>query len=323
MLISCPEQTARRQGGMSAVSLKEEGNALFKAGAVPDAIAKYNAALDAAAAEATDSSVSGKLAADVHNNLAACFLKLEQPEAALLHCDRALAIEPGMLKVMYRMESWWPLWQRTFLQVLFECVTVQAKYRRAQALERMGRVDEALALFKKLVEEVPAAQADAQRTHNLVTVSALPQSDVVWLCLAGMLRGWVKHKSGAEIRPWVVCLVRYQAAKDGEEDVRGLIGLKRLSAAPTSDDVTFLCLDAMARHKTRPKQITFQEPDFIPKEFAFTGVTAAVADDDSAATLPSPTGALLSIATVRYHELLLLLWADRAAVFAMACALAP
>lgn len=57
-------------------------------------------------------------------------------------------------------------------------VSEQAKYRRAQALERLGRVEEAMTAFRALVATVPSAKEDATRTHNLVNLARLPQAEV-------------------------------------------------------------------------------------------------------------------------------------------------
>lgn len=57
-------------------------------------------------------------------------------------------------------------------------VPEQAKYRRAQALERLGRVEEAMTAFRALVATVPSAKEDATRTHNLVNLARLPQAEV-------------------------------------------------------------------------------------------------------------------------------------------------
>lgn len=88
---------------MSAAGLKDAGNALFTAGDVSGAISKYDEALrlisgasDSAAAGAED---SPSLAASLHNNLAACWLRAEDPARALEHADTALTFEPSLVKV--------------------------------------------------------------------------------------------------------------------------------------------------------------------------------------------------------------------------------
>jgi valyl-tRNA synthetase len=87
---------------MSAATLKDAGNALFTAGDVPGAISKYDEALKLTTG-ASDSAAAGEdsrtLVASLHNNLAACWLRLEDPARALEHADAALTFEPSLVKV--------------------------------------------------------------------------------------------------------------------------------------------------------------------------------------------------------------------------------
>jgi hypothetical protein len=272
---------------MSAVALKDEGNSLFASGRVTDAVMKYNEALSAAAGVRTATEVgtdAGTLVANIHNNLAACYLKLEQPELAFEQCEKALAIDSGLVKVRLRAAAgaaWggWPVTDRAFGLV----VCSQARYRRAQALERLGRIEEALHSFRELMATVPAAKSDAQRNTNFMNLSKLPASEVSWLVIAAPMRGWGKDKETAQLfRPWALCVVRFEPAKEGESNVRGLIGLKRLVGPPTSDDVTFVVLDSIARAKSRPARVTFQERDFAPRQLNFLNAAPAGAVDVAA-----------------------------------------
>lgn len=154
---------------------------------------------------------------------------------------------------------------------------MQAKYRRAQALERLGRVEDALESFRALVKDVPAAKEDAQRAHNLVNLSALPLVPVLWRCVAGQMRGWATAKDGSKFRPWVACIVRTDPPREGESGVAGLLNMKRLAQPPTTDDLTFLCLDAMARAKSKPATVAFQECDFLPRQLTILGASPASA----------------------------------------------
>ncbi len=86
-------------------SLKDAGNALFAAGDVSAAVSKYIEALDVittAPAGADDGTQA--LCASLHNNLAACYLRLEEPARALVHATEALSCDPTLVKVgVYRV----------------------------------------------------------------------------------------------------------------------------------------------------------------------------------------------------------------------------
>lgn len=141
---------------------------------------------------------------------------------------------------------------------------------------------------------VPAAKSDAQRNTNFMNLSKLPASEVSWLVIAAPMRGWIKDKETAQLaRPWALCVVRYEPAKEGESDVRGLVGLKRLVAPPTSDDVTFVVLDSIARAKARPTRVTFQERDFAPKPFSFLTAAAPCEAADAVAPVTARISKLL------------------------------
>ena len=55
---------------------------------------------------------------------------------------------------------------------LLDAACDQALYRRAQALERLGRVDEALSAFKALVSDVPAAKGSLAVSRGAFGVGA-------------------------------------------------------------------------------------------------------------------------------------------------------
>lgn len=82
----------------SASDLKEEGNSHFAAGRIAEAFSAYLSALETLKSSGGDEPA---LAAAVHNNAAACCLKLERPADALTHCDAALVIDPLLVKVRF------------------------------------------------------------------------------------------------------------------------------------------------------------------------------------------------------------------------------
>ena len=103
---------------MDVTTKKDEGNKLFAEGKLADAAEVYAAAIamyhagpgcenappapasagacDAAAPSAT---VTPAVLATLHSNLAACYLRLDEPTLALKHCDDAIAIDATLTKV--------------------------------------------------------------------------------------------------------------------------------------------------------------------------------------------------------------------------------
>ncbi len=98
-------------------ALKDEGNRLFADGDVAGAIASYTQAVHACATAAVnvvpavdsgvlhDGSVAvteaipPALLATLHSNLAACFLRIDEPVKAMLHCDACIALDATNTKV--------------------------------------------------------------------------------------------------------------------------------------------------------------------------------------------------------------------------------
>ncbi|XP_041746664.1 protein unc-45 homolog A [Coregonus clupeaformis] len=89
-------------------ALKEEGNILFKAGDMQGALCFYTKALKLSDSQAES--------AVLHRNRSACYLKLEDYTKAEADASKALDADPG---------------------------DVKARFRRAQALQKLGRLNEA------------------------------------------------------------------------------------------------------------------------------------------------------------------------------------
>ena len=78
-----------------ALALKEEGNELFRAGALDDAVDRYTKAVAAAP--------PGSAATAVYfSNRAACYLLQERHEEAVADCSSALKIDPEYVKAYVR-----------------------------------------------------------------------------------------------------------------------------------------------------------------------------------------------------------------------------
>eukprot|EP00962_Isochrysis_galbana_P028477 scaffold9001_cov127-Isochrysis_galbana.AAC.1 len=143
-------------GGIaSAVSLKEEGNRLFSSGRRDEACETYARALvtlppvqppHAGAEDPAEVSVAVAL----HNNLAHCALLSQRPAEALGHADAALAIAPA---------------------------SARALYRRAQALDALGRVHQAEVAAAAAVREAPTSapvlQLHASLARRVATAGAV------------------------------------------------------------------------------------------------------------------------------------------------------
>ena len=71
------------------VSLKDEGNAQFKSGNYSEALIHYTKALDIASQSGDKS--SAEFQSTVHNNQAACYLKLNKPSQAYLEASKGIS----------------------------------------------------------------------------------------------------------------------------------------------------------------------------------------------------------------------------------------
>jgi tetratricopeptide (TPR) repeat protein len=76
--------------------LKEEGNAFFKVGKIPDALAKYEAGIKALKPDET------ALKAQLWNNVAHCNVQLYDPKKVITACDEVIALEPFNTKALLR-----------------------------------------------------------------------------------------------------------------------------------------------------------------------------------------------------------------------------
>jgi len=115
--------------------LKEEGNAFFKIGKIPDALVKYEAGIKALKPDEIS------LKAQLYNNVAHCQVQLYDPKKVIAACDEVLAIEPFNTKALLR---------------------------RATAYESTEKIRAALNDFEKVILVDPAsqlAQKGASRTR--------------------------------------------------------------------------------------------------------------------------------------------------------------
>ncbi|CAH8830347.1 unnamed protein product [Trichobilharzia szidati] len=79
-----------------AVKMKDEGNVLFKSALFSEALSKYTEALDLCPLKyCIERSV-------IYANRAACHIKLDSPEAALLDCNESLNLQPDYVKCLER-----------------------------------------------------------------------------------------------------------------------------------------------------------------------------------------------------------------------------
>ncbi|CAH8450216.1 unnamed protein product [Schistosoma mattheei] len=108
-----------------AVATKDKGNALFKSGSFNEALMKYTEALDLCPLKcAVERSV-------IYANRAACHIKLDSPEAAILDCNESLNLQPDYAKCLER---------------------------RATLLESKDRLSDALEDYKKILQLDPSNQ---------------------------------------------------------------------------------------------------------------------------------------------------------------------
>ncbi|CAH8830350.1 unnamed protein product [Trichobilharzia szidati] len=76
--------------------MKDEGNVLFKSALFSEALSKYTEALDLCPLKyCIERSV-------IYANRAACHIKLDSPEAALLDCNESLNLQPDYVKCLER-----------------------------------------------------------------------------------------------------------------------------------------------------------------------------------------------------------------------------
>ncbi|KAL0968421.1 hypothetical protein UPYG_G00266650 [Umbra pygmaea] len=114
------------------VILKEEGNTLFKAGDMQGALCSYTEALKLSNSQ-TESAV-------LHRNRSACYLKLEDYTNAEADASKALDADPG---------------------------DVKARFRRAQALLKLGRMNEAFLDAQRCAQLEPVNKAFQELLREL------------------------------------------------------------------------------------------------------------------------------------------------------------
>ncbi|CAH8448512.1 unnamed protein product [Schistosoma turkestanicum] len=108
-----------------AVATKDEGNLLFKSGFFGEALTKYTEALELCPLKCcVERSV-------IFANRAACHIKLDSPEAAILDCNESLNLQPDYAKCLER---------------------------RATLFESKDRLSDALEDYKKILQLDPSNQ---------------------------------------------------------------------------------------------------------------------------------------------------------------------
>ncbi|XP_036271440.1 protein unc-45 homolog A isoform X2 [Pipistrellus kuhlii] len=117
----------------SVEQLRKEGNELFKCGDYEGALAAYTQALDLGTATAQDQAI-------LHRNRAACHLKLEDYSKAETEASKAIAEDGG---------------------------DVKALFRRSQALEKLGRLDQAALDLQRCVSLEPRNRAFQEALRSL------------------------------------------------------------------------------------------------------------------------------------------------------------
>uniref|UniRef100_A0A7N8XWB9 Unc-45 myosin chaperone A n=1 Tax=Mastacembelus armatus TaxID=205130 RepID=A0A7N8XWB9_9TELE len=105
-------------------ALKEEGNVLFKVGDMQGAACCYTKALKLSGSQAES--------AVLHRNRAACYLRLEEYSKAESDASKALETDPGDMK---------------------------ARFRRAQAFQKLGRLDQAFLDVQRCAQLEPKNKA--------------------------------------------------------------------------------------------------------------------------------------------------------------------
>ncbi|XP_010882061.3 protein unc-45 homolog A [Esox lucius] len=112
--------------------LKEEGNTLFKAGDVQGALCCYTKALKLSSNQSES--------AILHRNRSACYLKLEDYTKAEADASKALDADPG---------------------------DVKARFRRAQSLQKLGRLNEAFMDAQRCAQLEPTNKAFQELLRQL------------------------------------------------------------------------------------------------------------------------------------------------------------
>lgn len=135
MTVSGPETPEPRPsdpGASSAEQLRKEGNELFKCGDYEGALTAYTQALSLGATPQDQ--------AILHRNRAACHLKLEDYSKAESEASKAIEKDGG---------------------------DVKALYRRSQALEKLGRLDQAVLDLKRCVSLEPKNKVFQESLRNI------------------------------------------------------------------------------------------------------------------------------------------------------------
>uniref|UniRef100_A0A8C8RRY1 Protein unc-45 homolog A n=1 Tax=Pelusios castaneus TaxID=367368 RepID=A0A8C8RRY1_9SAUR len=122
------------EGSEAAAQLRQEGNQLFQAGHYVEALASYSRALELCAG-APEHAV-------LHRNRAACHLKLEDYDKA--EADASKAIEA-------------------------DGYDVKALFRRSQALQKLGRLDQAVYDLRRCVSLEPKNKTFQEELHSLAS----------------------------------------------------------------------------------------------------------------------------------------------------------
>ncbi|XP_024906146.1 protein unc-45 homolog A [Pteropus alecto] len=115
-----PEPRPATPGASSVEQLRKDGNELFKCGDYEGALTAYTQALDLG--------VTPQDQAILHRNRSACYLKLEDYDKAEIEASKAIEKDGG---------------------------DVKALYRRSQALEKLGRLDQAVLDLQRCVSLEP------------------------------------------------------------------------------------------------------------------------------------------------------------------------
>ncbi|XP_016007018.2 protein unc-45 homolog A isoform X1 [Rousettus aegyptiacus] len=115
-----PETRPATLGASSVEQLRKDGNELFKCGDYEGALTAYTQALDLG--------VTPQDQAILHRNRSACYLKLEDYDKAEIEASKAIEKDGG---------------------------DVKALYRRSQALEKLGRLDQAVLDLQRCVSLEP------------------------------------------------------------------------------------------------------------------------------------------------------------------------
>lgn len=110
--------------GKDSAALKEEGNTLFKAGDMQGAVCCYTKAIKLSDSQAES--------AVLYRNRSACYLKLEDYSKAETDASKALDTDPG---------------------------DVKARFRRAQAFQKLGRLDQAFLDAQRCAQLEPKNKA--------------------------------------------------------------------------------------------------------------------------------------------------------------------